>query len=166
MVACRLFSHTMIEKDKKHSLEFVSICSRTCFLLSSTHLALPVCILSDSGKSDIHHGKVIGLSMKDMPGAQPGPFCTYGTCGDSLNLMKEAWSEMQHMFSVQDPRLELNDTPTLGTHHISGPRFPRDLLNKYPVDLLVIECGRWQCPKPSLNGQRWESLMVYTSPEF
>lgn len=48
-------------------------------------------------------------------------------------------------------------------HHTPWPRCPMDLLLRHPVDLLAIECGSWQNPKPSAKGHRWEHL-VATAP--
>ena len=44
-----------------------------------------------------------------------------------------------------------------------GPQHSLQLLNHYPVDLLVIECGRWQCSRPSLKGQHRELMIQATT---
>jgi len=38
-----------------------------------------------------------------------------------------------------------------------------NVLQCHPVDLFIIECGHWQCPKPPLQGHRWEKLIDATA---
>ena len=93
---------------------------------------------------------------------QVGPYRTFGVCGDSLNLMSDAWKSMEHVFTSRDPTILTNCTRTHGSHIIPGPRYPLHLLETHPVDLLVIECGSWQCPSPPRQGHRWECLVAST----
>eukprot|EP00956_Cyclotella_meneghiniana_P001834 scaffold2011_cov26-Cyclotella_meneghiniana.AAC.4 len=106
--------------------------------------------------------EVVGLEGKDMLALQQGPYTSYGTCGDSLNLMSETWHGLEHVFSIHGPH-PLSSSPAIqGRYHYVGPRHSVQLLNHHPVDLLIIECGRWQCPRPPLDGQRWE-LMIHAT---
>ena len=109
--------------------------------------------------------EVVGLEGKDMLALQQGPYTSYGTCGDSLNLMSETWHGIEHVFSIHGPH-PLSSSPAIqGRYHYVGPRHSLQLLNHHPVDLLLIECGRWQCPRPPLDGQRWELMIHATAPD-
>jgi hypothetical protein len=87
-------------------------------------------------------------------------FTSYGTIGhQSLNLMNQAWATMEHCFSVAAPGHNDKYTSAQGTRPIEGPRYAFNLLNKTPVDLLVIETAAkaWNLNKnPEL---RWEALV-------
>ena len=114
------------------------------------------------GKSECA-GEVMGLEVKDLPAPQPGPYSSYGTFGDSLNLMTEAWHELDHVFSIHSDHALTSSPKLRGRHHYLGPRPPLNVLARHQVDLLVVECGRWQCPRPPLDGHRWE-LMIQATP--
>lgn len=108
--------------------------------------------------------EVVGLEMKDMLASQRGPYLTYGTCGDSLNLMSETWHGLEHVLSIHGPHPLSSSLAVQGRYHYVGPRHSLQLLNHHPVDLLIIECGRWQCPRPPLAGHRWELMIQTTAP--
>jgi hypothetical protein len=77
-------------------------------------------------------------------------FTSYGTIGhQSLNLMSQAWATMEHCFSVAAPGHNDKYTSAQGTKPIEGPRYALHLLNKTPVDLLIIETGAKALEKES-----------------
>lgn len=90
------------------------------------------------------------------------PFATFGTNGDSLNLMDKAWKKMKHVFMVQNPTLSSSFKHTQNTVLVPGPNCPLDQLDKYPVDLLFIKTGQWQCPKSPPGSHWWEHLITHT----
>jgi hypothetical protein len=106
------------------------------------------------------------MHVRDMLAHHRSRLTTYGTVGDSLNLMKEAWRDIRHVFSVRDPSLLQGAESTQGECHVPGPRYSLNLLGRHLVDLLVVECGNWQCTHPLRNGQRWEQLVAATSPDL
>jgi hypothetical protein len=69
---------------------------------------------------------------------------------------------MEHCFSVAAPGHNDKYTSAQGTKPIEGPRYALNLLNKTPVDLLIIETGakarNWK-KNPEL---RWEALVRKT----
>lgn len=95
------------------------------------------------------------MQVREMPAPQVGPITSFGTYGDSLNLMKDSWEELDHVFSVASPLMD-NLSSSHGRHAIQGPRPKQNLLRKFPVDMLVVECGSWQCPKHSYVPFQWE----------
>jgi hypothetical protein len=67
-------------------------------------------------------------------------FTTYGTIGhQSLNLMSQVWATMEHCFSVAALGHNEKYTSHQGTKPIEGPRYAFHVLNKTPVDLLILE---------------------------
>jgi hypothetical protein len=114
------------------------------------------------GESECVENAVDGMSVREMIGEQRGLLRTYGTIGDSLNLMQEAWKDLHHTFSIRAPELLVGASSTEGYVHLPGLRYPLDVLQRHPVDLLIIECGRWQNPRAPRQGQRWEHLVERT----
>eukprot|EP00956_Cyclotella_meneghiniana_P006361 scaffold8341_cov66-Cyclotella_meneghiniana.AAC.6 len=134
-----------------------------CAFTFGSVTCIPVFYTSDLSPYTLSPGEsecvdhVIGMEVRPFPGRLQRKFSTFGTIGDSLHLMQEAWPELEHVFCVHGPSIPV--APQSCQHHIAGPRFPLRLLRTHPVDLLVIECGDWQLPRPSLNGMRWEQAV-------
>jgi hypothetical protein len=67
----------------------------------------------------------------------------YGTIDAGLETMRLAWPTLQHQFTVRRPE-DLCVTVDEEVFSRIGPRYPADLLNRKPVDLLVVEQGHIQ----------------------
>ena len=91
--------------------------------------------------------EVFEMQVCEMPAPQDRPVSTFGTYGDDLNLMKDAWEHLHHTFSVFHTVISNSIPSSQGQDIFQGLRPQLNLLNKFPVDMLVVECGSWQCPK-------------------
>lgn len=119
-----------------------------------------------TGESECVDNAVDGMNVRDMIGEHRGHLRTFGTIGDSLNLMREAWKDLNHSFSIRAPETLTGAVSTQGVTHLAGPRYPLDTLRRHPVDLLVIECGHWQNPRAPRQGQRWEHLVAQVEASY
>ena len=126
-------------------------------------LALPPFVCHTLGESECAE-EVCEMQVREMPAPQNGPVSTFGTYGDSLNLMKDAWEHLHHTFSISHPPVSDAFPSSQGQHVFQGPRPKLNLLNRFPVDVLVVECGSWQCPKHSYSSFQWESFVREASP--
>lgn len=140
---------------------FLDVCSSPFFIPSPllTHVSAASFTL---GKLECIE-EVVGLEVKNMQAAQRAPYLNYGTWGDSFNLMTEAWHDLEHELSIHGIHSCASAPAVQGPYHYTGPQHPLHILNHHPVDLLVVECGRWQCPHPPLAGHRWELMIQATS---
>ena len=90
-----------------------------------------------------------------------GPISTYGTLDGGLETMSEAWPKLRQVFSSGGPK-------STATQRLSGGRVPLHILNKNPVDMLVVERGHfYQPPKTQLPDPRskWECILEVTKPK-
>ena len=66
---------------------------------------------------------------------------TFGVYDGGGELMNQAWPRLRHVFSL---RRHLEDVPksngTIEEVKQCFPNFPKQFLNHFPVDLLVVEC--------------------------
>ena len=60
----------------------------------------------------------------------------FGTIDCGLELMKDAWQTLAHVFSVESEHVLSKGSDT---RIDLGPRFNLKILKKYPVDILVVE---------------------------
>jgi hypothetical protein len=81
--------------------------------------------------------------------------------------MRYAWSSLIHKFSV---RRQSEKAPSVDLLPSSNPqifvghnRYRKDLLEKCPVDLLVVERGTFHQPPTSLERSPWENLVNGTT---
>jgi hypothetical protein len=108
---------------------------------------------------------VSGFSRKDAPDYQDPSdkrIKIYGTidCGEAT--MDQAWPTLDWKWAV-DSRKERIGPIT----HVEGPRYSLDLLNKSPVDMVVIERGHILRPMTSQanrDGPRWRRMISHTQP--
>jgi len=99
-----------------------------------------------------------------MKSGPPSDFLSYGSIGyHSLNLMREAFPSLLYQFSVAQSSHATAFPSTMSPRQtIPGPRYPLHLLNRMPVDLLFLECGHLQKPKPKPGPQRHELMIGRT----
>lgn len=93
---------------------------------------------------------------------------SYGTLDCGAELMRFAWPSLDHKFSVRRqldsefPEVEHVNTRRIG----GGPhRFPRKLLSRNPVDLLVVDRGFQLEPPHDYRHLPWEELVTGTPQE-
>jgi hypothetical protein len=105
-----------------------------------------------------------GVEVREVGNEGDGWIQSYGIINGGLEIMRQAWGNLQHVFSVrkdhQDPPdLGVKSMPTTirGTH-----RYPRRLLSKSPVDLLVVELGGAHTPTETYAATAWEELIDVT----
>lgn len=87
---------------------------------------------------------------------------TYGTIDCGMESMSQAWTAAKHVFAVRrpnDPRAP-DASPVI---EYAGPsRYPKKLLGKHPVDLLVVERGHIQKALGKPTVEEWEHLVSST----
>jgi hypothetical protein len=106
---------------------------------------------------------VTGLEAREMMTKHEG-FTSYGSIGhQSLNLMNQAWATMEHRFSVATQTHNDKYSSAKGASAYEGPRYALNLLNRHPVDLLVIETGSKARNWRKTPECRWETLVLQTS---
>ena len=84
------------------------------------------------------------VCMKELPGARQGAFATYGTLGDSLNLMTASWQDLWHVFSIRNPSLLTEYLFGQGEVSLPGPHFPMNILQyviQWTFSLLNVDTG-------------------------
>lgn len=86
---------------------------------------------------------------------------TYGTIDCGLELMRDAWQRLAHVFSIEQEHLIELDSMTKAYH---GPRFKLNILRKHPVNLLVVERGHLHRPDTMPKTERWEMLVANAEP--
>ena len=81
---------------------------------------------------------------------------SFGTIHCGLELMRDAWPNWTHVFSVSGMGR--------ATHQYPGRRPPRKILRKHPVDLLVVDCGSSSRPPPTSHEvcAPWKILLTGT----
>lgn len=65
----------------------------------------PYVSITFTGESECVDNAVDGMNVRDMIGEHRGHLRTFGTIGDSLNLMREAWKDLNHSFSIRAPEI-------------------------------------------------------------
>jgi hypothetical protein len=107
----------------------------------------------------------VGLEVKDLAGTLEPWVKTFGIIDGGLEMMRFAWPTLEHKLSVQRSRdilpplgsSEWNPKVVPGTH-----RYRASLLNKRPVDMLIVEPGTRQLPPTSYQRIPWEDLVSTT----
>jgi hypothetical protein len=125
-------------------------------------LALPPFLHHTLGESECAD-EVFEVQVREMQALQDGPLSTFGTMGIGLNLMRCMGAPSLYFLDL--PPSSFGYNPLLPrTTCFPRPRPKLNLLNKLPVDVLVVECGSWQCPKHSNISFQWESCVREASP--
>jgi hypothetical protein len=105
---------------------------------------------------------VIHTGWKPLPLVDNGqtPTKTFGTISCGYETMTQAWKQLDHVFSVAG-----HGPPAANNYPDS--RYPMNLLDKHPVDILVIDQGDYT-PSTSNSciprNERWKDLVMQTSP--
>ena len=141
-----------------------------------------------TGKNQDRFDSIEGVEVRQVPTAQGSSFLhTFGTVDGGGELMRVAWPQMEHVFAVRrpgdtvlpsiptksSPATKEGDSPTPcppvsspePTVYIGCPGLPKYLLNKKPVDLLVVErSSDSKCP-PVGHIFPWERTVEQTKPD-
>jgi hypothetical protein len=89
-------------------------------------------------------------------------FRSFGTIDCGLELMRDAWQRLAHVFSVEQ---EHTIASSLSVVQYSGPRYALTLLNKHPVEVLVVERGHIHRAHSEPIEERWEILVSRTKEQ-
>ena len=136
-------------------LRFVPFSLHFLHLVIGAHIEIGFCTLwywlyivfcIFTGKNHDCFDSIEGVEVRQVPTVQGSRFLhTFGTVDGGGELMRVAWLQMEHVFAVQ----QLGDTVLSSipadvsspdpTVYIGCPHLPKHLLNKKPVDLLVVE---------------------------
>lgn len=73
--------------------------------------------------------------------------------------MRDAWQRLAHVFSVEQEHTTPDDSPVIW---YNGPRYTLSLLNKHPVEVLVVERGHIRLARTDPVPERWELLISKT----
>jgi hypothetical protein len=79
--------------------------------------------------------------------------------------MRAAWPKLEHIFSVRRSDKKTSDegkSPEPKYVFKEPHRLPNNLLNDFPVDLLIIEQGADTRPTPDYEQKTWEKLIYRT----
>jgi hypothetical protein len=82
---------------------------------------------------------IAGLEICAVVVAEPW-VSSYGTIDCGMELMSEAWKTLNHKFAVRD-QAESNwhSKGTSEAEMAHGPRYSMKILDRWPVDVLVVE---------------------------
>jgi hypothetical protein len=89
----------------------------------------------------------------------------FGVIDGGLELMRLAWPSLKHVFSVRRNNVNLPSPAgvTAPPKIIQGVhRYPPNLLNQHPVDLLVVDQGSLYQPPVKYERTPWEVLLDTT----
>ena len=90
---------------------------------------------------------------------------TFGTYDGGGELMTRAWPKLHHVFAIRRPKdiVEPTDANAKPLIHYGIPNIPSRLLNKHPVDLLVVDRSglKNQAPKAHYVFP-WETSVNHT----
>jgi hypothetical protein len=108
-----------------------------------------------------------GVEVRAGPIETSKTIQSYGVIDGGGETMRYAWSRLTHKFSVrrQSETAAFADLlpkpkPQIFVGH---NRYRKDLLEKCPVDLLVVERGTFHHPPTSLESSPWENLVNTTT---
>jgi hypothetical protein len=102
------------------------------------------------------------LEVRDTSESRKPWVRNYGTIDAGLETMQLVWPDLQHRFAVRRPE-DLCVTVDEELFSRIGPRYPADLSNRKPVDLLIVEQGHLQLPPSSYAASDWETLLAGTA---
>jgi hypothetical protein len=136
--------------------------ARPCYLPSSTNLRL-----TNTGTQP-DEGVAVRVEVKTAPTTAELWVTGLGVINGGLELVRLAWPSLQHVFSVRRNEVEL--PPPLGSptkpRILQGVhRYPPNLLNQQPVDLLVVDQGSQYKPPTKWERTPWEVLVNATKPK-
>lgn len=108
---------------------------------------------------------VAGVEMKEAPGPDGNALrqYRYGTINCGLDLMREAWTQLEHVWSIGAPTHRLH--PGLIRH--AGRRIPAGFFTQNPVDIIAVDSSTRtladQAARPA-EPEPWELLIWSVAP--
>jgi hypothetical protein len=107
---------------------------------------------------------VMGVDIRSIPQQAELPqwVRSYGTITCGLETMRQAWGQLDHVFSVTEHEDYLHSIQDKGGECkvIRGTRCPKNTLKKYPVDMLVVDRGHIRRPQRHHDAEFWETLVA------
>ena len=116
---------------------------------------------------ECYENAATGVEVRTGPVQKIQTIQSYGVIDGGGETMRYAWRGLKHKFSV---RRQSDTVPVVDHLPCSRPtifvghnRYRKDLLEKCPVDLLVVERGAFHQPPSTLERSPWESLVYNTT---
>ena len=116
--------------------------------------------------SETSDGVVGGIEVRRGAVSVEAEMVSYGVITGGAELMRWAWPTLDQRFSVRHQR---ETVPAVSASDgspkiiIGNHRYKANLLQQYPVDLVVVERGAHTKPPTQLQREPWESLVEGTS---
>jgi hypothetical protein len=108
---------------------------------------------------------VVGIEVRTAPVTMESWVRSYGVIDGGFETMGAAWPKLEHRFSVRRNKDKFSGEAREPEQvHYGQHRLPTNLLEKWPVDMLIVEQGH--CTQPPLTYQpsSWETVMDATRP--
>ena len=107
---------------------------------------------------------MVGLEVRTAPEAAMPWIRTYGTIDGGFEVTRAAWPALTHVFSVRRHGDKVESPEVADPKHVyqGHHRYPHEMLNRHPVDLLAVEMGYQQRPTERYDWQPWETVVVNT----
>ena len=78
--------------------------------------------------------------------------------------MAIAWKELEYKLEIKD-KIKDHLTIPKGKTRVAALRCSHRILNRYPIDMLIVETGQQQAPQISKSIDHWELIMDKTLVE-
>jgi hypothetical protein len=106
----------------------------------------------------------VGMEVREVENDWNSCISSYGCIDGGFELARLAWSKLEHRFSVRRDKERVDqglaDAP--GKVFFGHHRYPQKLLQKLPVDLLIVERGHLFQPIKNYSPEPWEDLVKST----
>jgi hypothetical protein len=120
--------------------------------------------LNHLGESE-QNPTVVGVDVRTAPLATDPWVRSYGVVNGGFEVIRAAWPKLEQFFSVRRSNKKMSDegkSPEPKYVFKEPHRLPNNLLNDFPVDLLIIEQGADTRPTPDYERKTWEKLIYRT----
>ena len=104
-----------------------------------------------------------GVEVRPMR-SRGSVYKTFGTYGGGFPLISAAWEGMEHILEINANVKQEDSNMPSAKYTYTGLRCQRNLLQRHPVNILVVEAGLKSQSHISQKGEHWE-LMIQSTEE-
>ena len=102
-----------------------------------------------------------GVEVRPMR-SRGSVYKTFGTYGGGFPLISAAWEGMEHILEINANVKQEDSKMPSAKYTYTGLRCQRNLLQRHPVDILVVEAGLKSQSHISQKGEHWELMIQST----
>jgi hypothetical protein len=100
------------------------------------------------GKTNEWDSMAVGMKVREVENVWCSIISSYGCIDGGFELAWLTWSKLEHHFAIRcnEENVDKGLADKLSCVIFGHNRYPKKLLNQLPVDLLVIEQGKFTKP--------------------